>query len=322
MTWRHLTRVGALALLVGLLLPWAFLSCSSGDAGALPADPSSLPHVIGSGFDLAVGVQSCPAQPGLWLLPLVSVLVLGVSFTMADQLSAAFVTVSASLLALLRLLVTYNDVQAIDSAFVEVALGPGCLVVVGAILVMFGAGGVALLRRSEPSLRVDADESTADWPDWRPGLVTPEEPSPVASPPLSEDARRAEEQEIGDALRLLRDGSTEEKIGARCRLAVICERRTLFEEAVELYETNIRDGARDPAIYERLAVVCRTTGQTERAELVEHEAQRLREARVYSSEQAERAEAPTIFFCRSCWTPLNGTETGCERCGALWQQAS
>ena len=316
-TWRHLARMGALALLVGFFLPWASVSC--GDGSALVAGQTGLWQFGASGFNLAVGAQTCQAEPGLWLVPLAGIAVLVASYLLADQLSTAFVTVSASLLALLRLLVTYDDLQAAHSASGNVELGPGVVVGVGAIVWLLGVGGVALLRRAEPTSWLRAEDTAPTWPGRQAGTAVPEE---LRADAPAEDATRAEDEEIGEALRLLRDGTREEKIGARYRLAAICEQRALFDEAAELYETNIRNGVRDPRLYDRLTAIYRKNGEPERAEQVEREAERLREARVYSSEQEQRGVAPTIFSCRSCWAPLDGTATSCERCGASWQRAS
>jgi hypothetical protein len=90
-------------------------------------------------------------------------------------------------------------------------------------------------------------------------------------------------------LTLLRQGSPAEKIEARDRLGAIFERRGLLDEAAQAYETNIREGVRDPDLYERLASVYRQQGRTELADEVLQEARRLAEA----TRGADDLEAPT-----------------------------
>ena len=85
----------------------------------------------------------------------------------------------------------------------------------------------------------------------------------------------SEDEEAQHYLGLLRDGTPEQKIAARERLAPIFERRGLLDEAAECYETNIRAGVRDRETYERLAAVYRRQGREELADEVLAEAHKL-----------------------------------------------
>ncbi|MBA2446986.1 MAG: hypothetical protein H0V51_03070 [Chloroflexi bacterium] len=105
-----------------------------------------------------------------------------------------------------------------------------------------------------------------------------------SSTPNSLDDKDAERY-----LTLLREGSPTEKVEARDRLGAIFERRGLLDEAAQAYETNIREGVRDPDLYERLASVYRQQGRTELADEVLQEAGRLAEA----THGGDDLEAPT-----------------------------
>jgi hypothetical protein len=87
---------------------------------------------------------------------------------------------------------------------------------------------------------------------------------------------RNEDEEAQYCLSTLRDGTREEKIVARGRLAAIFARRGLHEEAAELYELNIRAGVRSPDVFERLSETYRHLGDVESAEAALAEARRLR----------------------------------------------
>ena len=95
-----------------------------------------------------------------------------------------------------------------------------------------------------------------------------------------------EDEEAAWALSLLREGDRAEKIDARDRLAYIFERRDLFDAAVECLESNIRDGVRDPRVYQRLAGIYRRQGHPELAD------EALDEARIL--EQRRREERPAV----------------------------
>ncbi|MGE3910199.1 MAG: hypothetical protein AB7K36_12645 [Chloroflexota bacterium] len=86
----------------------------------------------------------------------------------------------------------------------------------------------------------------------------------------------SEDEEAQHCLRLLRDGTPQEKIGAREQLAAIFLRRGLHEEATELYETNVRAGVRTPELFERLGEAYRLIGELEAADGSLAEAERLR----------------------------------------------
>jgi Bacterial SH3 domain len=87
----------------------------------------------------------------------------------------------------------------------------------------------------------------------------------------------SEDEEATYCLSLLRDGDRHQKIRARERLSQIFERRGFLDEAAQCLETNIRDGVRDPRVYQRLAGVYRRQGRHELADEVLVEARRLAE---------------------------------------------
>jgi hypothetical protein len=86
---------------------------------------------------------------------------------------------------------------------------------------------------------------------------------------------RSEDEEAQFCLAVLRDGTGEEKIEARERLASIFARRGLFGEAAELYELNVRAGVRSPELFERLSDTYRHLGDSARADAALSEARRL-----------------------------------------------
>jgi hypothetical protein len=86
---------------------------------------------------------------------------------------------------------------------------------------------------------------------------------------------RNEDEEAQHCLSALRDGTPEEKIGARVRLAAIFVRRGLFEEAADLYEENIRVGVRSAELFERLSEAYRGLGDEASADAAIGEARRL-----------------------------------------------
>lgn len=92
-------------------------------------------------------------------------------------------------------------------------------------------------------------------------------------PPLT---FRNEDEEAQHCLSALRDGTREEKIVARERLAAIFARRGLDDEAAELYELNVRAGVRSPEVFEALSDVYRRLGDLESAEAALAEARRVR----------------------------------------------
>ncbi|MGE3272967.1 MAG: SH3 domain-containing protein [Chloroflexota bacterium] len=85
----------------------------------------------------------------------------------------------------------------------------------------------------------------------------------------------SEDEEATYCLSLLRDGDRNQKIVARERLSQIFEQRGLLDEAAQCLESNIREGIRDPRIYQRLAGVYRRQGRHELADEVLLEARRL-----------------------------------------------
>lgn len=85
-----------------------------------------------------------------------------------------------------------------------------------------------------------------------------------------------EDEEIRYYLGLLEKGDRYDSVVARAGLAPIFERREMLEQAAECYETNIRVGVRDPAVYERLARVYRKQGRVDLADEVLEEAEKLR----------------------------------------------
>lgn len=99
----------------------------------------------------------------------------------------------------------------------------------------------------------------------------------------------ADDEDAERYLALLREGSPTEKVEARDRLGAIFERRGLLDEAAAAYENNIREGVRDPDLYERLAGVYRQQGRTELADEVLQEAHRLSEPPL----SPDDLEAPT-----------------------------
>jgi len=87
----------------------------------------------------------------------------------------------------------------------------------------------------------------------------------------------SEDEEATYCLSLLRDGDRHQKIVARERLSQIFERRGMLDEAASCLESNIREGVRDPRVYQRLAGVYRRQGRHELADEVLVEARRLAE---------------------------------------------
>lgn len=101
---------------------------------------------------------------------------------------------------------------------------------------------------------------------------------------MEESQRRfaSEDEEATYCLSLLRDGDRNQKIVARERLSQIFEQRGLLDEVAQCLESNIREGVRDPRVYQRLAGIYRRQGRHELADEVLVEARRL----------AERASRP------------------------------
>jgi hypothetical protein len=102
---------------------------------------------------------------------------------------------------------------------------------------------------------------------------------------------RNEDEEAQHCLSTLRDGTREEKIVARERLAAIFARRGLHEEAAELYELNVRAGVRSAEIFERLSEAYRHLGDHASAEAALDEARRVR-ATVQPQPAQESSPAP------------------------------
>lgn len=103
---------------------------------------------------------------------------------------------------------------------------------------------------------------------------------------------RNEDEEAQYCLSVLRDGTREQKIVARERLAAIFTRRGLYEEAAELYELNIRAGVRSPELVEQLSATYRHLGDLESAEAALAEARRLRAASAPRSGPDSAPSAP------------------------------
>jgi hypothetical protein len=102
----------------------------------------------------------------------------------------------------------------------------------------------------------------------------------------------SEDEEAAYCLSLLRDGDRHQKIGARERLSQIFERKGLLDEAAQCLESNIRDGVRDPRVYQRLAGVYRRQGRHELADEVLLEARRLAERMTRAPQPGVRRGVP------------------------------
>lgn len=98
-----------------------------------------------------------------------------------------------------------------------------------------------------------------------------------------------EDEEAAWALGLLREGDRAQKIDARDRLAYIFERRDLLDAAIECLESNVRDGVRDPRVYQRLAGIYRRQGLEDLADEALDEARALEQRR-----HEERPVVPRI----------------------------
>lgn len=101
-----------------------------------------------------------------------------------------------------------------------------------------------------------------------------------------------EDEEATYCLSLLRDGDRQQKIVARERLSQIFEQRGLLDEAAQCLESNIREGIRDPRVYQRLAGVYRRQGRHELADEVLLEARRLAERMARGPQPGGRRGAP------------------------------
>jgi hypothetical protein len=102
----------------------------------------------------------------------------------------------------------------------------------------------------------------------------------------------SEDEEATYCLSLLRDGDRQQKVVARERLSQIFERRGMLDEAAQCLESNIREGVRDPRIYQRLAGVYRRQGRHELAEEVMVEARRLAERMARVTGPGQRRPGP------------------------------
>jgi hypothetical protein len=102
----------------------------------------------------------------------------------------------------------------------------------------------------------------------------------------------SEDEEATYCLSLLRDGDRHQKIVARERLSQIFERRGLLDEAAQCLESNIREGVRDPRVYQRLAGVYRRQGRHELADEVLVEARRLAERMTRPPQAGVRRPGP------------------------------
>lgn len=102
----------------------------------------------------------------------------------------------------------------------------------------------------------------------------------------------SEDEEATYCLSLLRDGDRHQKIVARERLSQIFERRGMLDEAAQCLESNIREGVRDPRVYQRLAGVYRRQGRHELADEVLVEARRLAERMTRPPQPGARRPVP------------------------------
>lgn len=102
----------------------------------------------------------------------------------------------------------------------------------------------------------------------------------------------SEDEEATYCLSLLRDGDRHQKIVARERLSQIFERRGLLDEAAQCLESNIREGVRDPRVYQRLAGFYRRQGRHELADEVLVEARRLAERMSRGPQPGPRRPGP------------------------------
>lgn len=111
-------------------------------------------------------------------------------------------------------------------------------------------------------------------------------------PQPSPEGFTSEDEEATYCLSLLRDGDRHQKIVARERLSQIFERRGMLDEAAQCLESNVREGVRDPRVYQRLAGVYRRQGRHELADEVLLEARRLAERMARSQSQGGRRPGP------------------------------
>ena len=102
----------------------------------------------------------------------------------------------------------------------------------------------------------------------------------------------SEDEEATYCLSLLRDGDRHQKIVARERLSQIFERRGMLDESAQCLESNIREGVRDPRVYQRLAGFYRRQGRHELADEVLVEARRLAERMSRSPQPGARRPGP------------------------------
>jgi hypothetical protein len=102
----------------------------------------------------------------------------------------------------------------------------------------------------------------------------------------------SEDEEATYCLSLLRDGDRHQKIVARERLSQIFEGRGMLDEAAQCLESNIREGVRDPRVYQRLAGFYRRQGRHELADEVLVEARRLAERMTRGPQPGARRPGP------------------------------
>jgi uncharacterized protein YgiM (DUF1202 family) len=102
----------------------------------------------------------------------------------------------------------------------------------------------------------------------------------------------SEDEEATYCLSLLRDGDRHQQIVARERLSQIFESRGMLDEAAQCLESNIREGVRDPRVYQRLAGVYRRQGRHELADEVLVEARRLAERLARTPQPGQRRPGP------------------------------
>jgi uncharacterized protein YgiM (DUF1202 family) len=123
------------------------------------------------------------------------------------------------------------------------------------------------------------------------------------NPQQSPEGFTSEDEEATYCLSLLRDGDRHQKIVARERLSQIFERRGMLDEAAQCLESNIREGVRDPRVYQRLAGVYRRQGRHELADEVLLEARRL-------AERVARSQSPGARRSGRPSRPVPGSSAG------------
>jgi hypothetical protein len=131
----------------------------------------------------------------------------------------------------------------------------------------------------------------------------------------------SEDDEAQDYLRLLREGTRDEKIWARSRLSLIFERRGMLEEATELLEANGRAGVRDRALFTQLASLYRRLGRHDDADAAMAEASKAGKAMSLSPiRPADRSiVACDPDQCAYCGHRNSDRRVLCKGCHRPWR---